>query len=917
MKVKQDIHAVRHFSVQVDYPELDSAQEMQNKVASILKTRLVDILEDSCNKFGTENFIRIEKLDIDLGDIPQEDIETALPRLFEKKIMQVFSGFKSDIFQREELEGVEVIDEKKLLRLYFIHYLKFGTMPWYVESPFRDLSFKEILAYLIEKNDPVFRQEFFSITKHPGARKRLLHFFETGETMYYLEKTLPGDLYNNIVIFKKEIETLISGTSQIDNFDKVYMRLYVKDFILYASGEAINQNLNYTFDRLVKEYVEFVSDIKEISPEKWIPAIFRTFGAEKAGSAYKGKILKNLHEYYSSYLLDQMSVQESVKNEFIKSSESFKEYLIELQPATGTYFVKLMENILKEVGKYLPIEKKQKLELLLRETLTKKLSGTVVKEEDVSASLYVVSESVKKQTGFPAREIAEEVIKEVQADKTTKHKKPEDARTERKEIDITIARDYWSLFLKAGIKPFYKLYPRPQEKLMDIFARYTFEKEEDARNVIQTIAAKELYMPAFWIRDIFGEDLFQHFRQMVKQAKGIEVSVDYDYEKLILVNFIRTGNFPWPEVAEKGYDRLLNIIEGFLLPDKRSELVEVIKQENFFMNKEVQKKVFGVMSFNFGKELLKIKEELPEELSGRTYEEMSGGKHPEKEAKGLSKYNLDQIASLIIDFNNKNLLSGYTVKEQADLIFDEIQKASRQNLFETAAMLVSLDEKEVNYVLRAMEKIKRDFITKMVRKYRAKFVSMAEEIKESEKKDEELHIKIETEAETGDSYFVSNAGLVLLNPYLKRLFKRLELTNNKEFVSDEAREKAVYVLQYIACGNDKPEEHEMILNKVMVGMPVTFPLKFDIELGEEEKEICNGLLESVIKNWTALKNTSVEGLQASFFLREGSLTKEAQGWRLRVEKRAFDVLLKKLPWGYSMVHMPWMEMPLYTDWEDQ
>jgi len=902
---------------QADYPEPDSAQEAQNRLISVVKSRLINILEDACDKFGTESFIRIEKLEIDLGDIPQEDIETALPQLFEKKIMQVFSGFRSDIFQREELEGVEVIDEKKLLILYFIHYLRFGTVPWYMEGPFREFSFNEILAYLIEKNDPVFRKEFFKITEYASARKRLLHFFETGEIMFYLGRTLPNDLYRNIAIFKQEFETLIAGISQMQNLNKVYMRMYVKDFVLYVSGKAVNTNLDYTLERLVREYVEFVSDIKEISPEKWIPSVFRTFSAEKAVNTYKSEILKTLHEYYSNYLLAQMSVQESPKAEFIKSSAGFKEYLHRIQPDAGAYFVKLMEKILNEVGKYLPVEKKQKLELMLRETLSKMLSGKVMKKEDVSASLYAVSEKIRKQTGFPAEAVAKEVIKEAQPDETIEHKKSEQARTEPEEVDIAIVREYWRLFLKVGIKPFYKLYTRPQGKLKDIFAKYTFEEEKDARGVIQTIAEKDLYLPAFWIKEIFGDELFQHFSQMVKQTKDIDISADIDYEKLMLINFIRTGNFPWPEIAEKGYDRLVNIVEGFLQPDKKVELVEVIRKEHFFMNKEAQKKVFAMMSFNFGKELLKIKKEQSKEPSGRTYEEMFDAKHTEKATESPSKYNLDQIASLIIDFNKKSLLSGYTVKEQADLIFDEIQKASRQNLFETASMLVSLDEKIVSYVLKAMDQEKQDFIKKMVRKYRAKFVSMAEEIKESEKKEEELHIKMETGTETGETYFVSNAGLVLLNPYLKRLFNRLKLTENKEFISDETREKAVYVLQYIASGNEKPEEHEVTLNKVMVGMPVTLPLKFKIELSKEEKEICNGLLESVIKNWEALKNTSVEGLRASFFLREGSLAKETQGWRLRVEKKAFDVLLKKLPWGYSTLHMPWMDIPLYTDWEDQ
>jgi len=76
------------------------------------------------------------------------------------------------------------------------------------------------------------------------------------------------------------------------------------------------------------------------------------------------------------------------------------------------------------------------------------------------------------------------------------------------------------------------------------------------------------------------------------------------------------------------------------------------------------------------------------------------------------------------------------------------------------------------------------------------------------------------------------------------------------------------------------------------------------------------LLEAVIKNWTVLKNTSNDGLRTSFLLRKGSLNKDENGWKLRVEKKTFDILLSKLPWGYTMIHLPWMQFPVLTEWEE-
>jgi hypothetical protein len=50
-------------------------------------------------------------------------------------------------------------------------------------------------------------------------------------------------------------------------------------------------------------------------------------------------------------------------------------------------------------------------------------------------------------------------------------------------------------------------------------------------------------------------------------------------------------------------------------------------------------------------------------------------------------------------------------------------------------------------------------------------------------------------------------------------------------------------------------------------------------------------------------------------LRPGKLIRKEDGdWLLQVESRTFDVLLEHLPWGISMIKLPWMKKMLWVEW---
>ncbi|MDY6855085.1 MAG: contractile injection system tape measure protein [Thermodesulfobacteriota bacterium] len=163
-------------------------------------------------------------------------------------------------------------------------------------------------------------------------------------------------------------------------------------------------------------------------------------------------------------------------------------------------------------------------------------------------------------------------------------------------------------------------------------------------------------------------------------------------------------------------------------------------------------------------------------------------------------------------------------------------------------------------------------------------------------------------------YYIHNAGLVILAPFFPSFFQELKLLKDNDFKDSDAACRAVHILQHAIDESESPPENELILNKILAGIPIEEPLERDIILTHHEKECIDNLLTSVITHWSALKGASANGLQEGFLQRQGKLSFVENGWKLIVERKTIDILLSRMPWGFSMIHLPWMHSLLYVEW---
>ncbi len=163
---------------------------------------------------------------------------------------------------------------------------------------------------------------------------------------------------------------------------------------------------------------------------------------------------------------------------------------------------------------------------------------------------------------------------------------------------------------------------------------------------------------------------------------------------------------------------------------------------------------------------------------------------------------------------------------------------------------------------------------------------------------------------------VGNAGIVILHPFLKSFFEKLNFVKGKEFVSHEARHRAVHLIQYLATGHNETGEEELFLNKIMCGLSPETPVIKGIDIRDKERAECEQLLEHVISQWSVLKKSSPDSIRSAFLSREGLITGDGYGgsWKLTVERKSLDVLVDRLPWLISIIKLPWNPYLIYVEW---
>ncbi len=282
------------------------------------------------------------------------------------------------------------------------------------------------------------------------------------------------------------------------------------------------------------------------------------------------------------------------------------------------------------------------------------------------------------------------------------------------------------------------------------------------------------------------------------------------------------------------------------------------------------------------------------------------------------------LVKKMTDFINRKWNISINEQTMIQLIFSFSKKAGHRNQKELLLELWTLIRRELNQKQRTV--FIQEFI--LLNEQEPLLLQLQKELKgedseslKAAKEDEEEEDPEEDDAETEEMEedltnisFIDNSGLVLLSPFLPRLFSMMELTENGKFKNRKAQIKGIFLMQYAVFGEREFPEYQMQLNKILVNFKTGIPIPRKPNLTDDEKNTVDGMLEGVMQNWGRLGETTIDGLRGGFLCREGRLEEQEDMHLLTVESKGFDMLLDYVPWNFRTVKFSWMKKAIQVKW---
>lgn len=290
-------------------------------------------------------------------------------------------------------------------------------------------------------------------------------------------------------------------------------------------------------------------------------------------------------------------------------------------------------------------------------------------------------------------------------------------------------------------------------------------------------------------------------------------------------------------------------------------------------------------------------------------------------SQAADKFGLLQIArpQLEASYHNKTVVTRRPVSvlknAKSPSLQKQLEQYSKEDNSESNGLLTVDRNKELPALVQMRMSEDEPSIHTQNRRFTSQHNEGAQQVEGALKPKEPQERLLTVLGKTGNLFlYLDYAGIILLHPYLQTLFENLELMENGQFTNTEAQERATHLLHYMATGKEQCEEHEMSIAKFLCGFAVESPIRKQVRLSTEERQEANVLLQTVIEYWTALGKATTESLRETFFRREGKLEQSPKGWTLKVEQKTLDVLLERMPWGLSIVKLPWLNHLVFVEW---
>ena len=274
-------HIIGRQIFDIDFSSEDASYVLQDKISTIFKNRLMDEINNLFDRIIPSNrIIKLDTLNIDIGNFAFDLLETELPNKLIQKLEQelMLILLHDNAVQLADSDDIFQADKKvSYLQLLEFFLLK-GSYPWWV-SVTDGPALNEVLEFLFSNSSLKLKELIMRTGRNSYVRKRLLYQFSEQQIRYIIIILEPNeaefifDYHHNLVQVHRE---LILVKNEESDFIKAIW-LLILSFLILDRGSHFNRkefvknmlvgmasNFNIDFSELLSL---FASGLKIGSPE--------------------------------------------------------------------------------------------------------------------------------------------------------------------------------------------------------------------------------------------------------------------------------------------------------------------------------------------------------------------------------------------------------------------------------------------------------------------------------------------------------------------------------------------------------------------------------------------------------------------------------------------------------------------------
>ncbi|SEL45789.1 hypothetical protein SAMN04488505_102314 [Chitinophaga rupis] len=160
-------HLINKLQFEVSCPDEELALNLRYNFSLTYQEQIMEVVDRVCSKYvDDKEWLRIDKLEIDLGKFSPQGFNTRFSEVFLAKFEQAF---------QQKLAGISLVQRQQARQLSYAemwqHFLLKGSLPWWVDET--ELNLQEVTAQLLQQQ-PAAMLDFFQAQRaHPHLWQRL------------------------------------------------------------------------------------------------------------------------------------------------------------------------------------------------------------------------------------------------------------------------------------------------------------------------------------------------------------------------------------------------------------------------------------------------------------------------------------------------------------------------------------------------------------------------------------------------------------------------------------------------------------------------------------------------------------------------------------------------------------------------